>query len=77
METTSEEFLGKNALDLKRSTADAVIEHVGPIREEIRRLRADPVHVNQIMMKGGEKARELAEANWQEIVATVGLPPII
>lgn len=77
IEATIAEFEGKNARQLKKSTADVIVEHIAPIRGEILRLRDDPVYVNTIMKQGGEKAREMAESNWERIVEVVGLPPRI
>lgn len=70
------EFAGKNAVELKTGVADAVIAGIAPIRGEILRLRQDPGYVNQVMRKGGERARALAEVEWRRICDVVGLPPM-
>lgn len=53
--------------------ADAVIEHLNPIRERIENYLKNPDYLCSILTEGNDKARETAEKTMDEVKAKVGL----
>ncbi|KAM9342879.1 tryptophan--tRNA ligase, mitochondrial [Pholidichthys leucotaenia] len=56
----------------KGLVAEAVIQRLTPIREEIERLRTDRAHLEQVLVEGTRKARELAAPVLAEVRRKVG-----
>uniref|UniRef100_UPI003AAAF6DA tryptophan--tRNA ligase, mitochondrial isoform X1 n=1 Tax=Centroberyx gerrardi TaxID=166262 RepID=UPI003AAAF6DA len=56
----------------KSLVAEAVIQRLTPIREEIQRLRADGAHLEAVLAKGSRRARELAAPVLREVRQRVG-----
>ncbi|KAM6970208.1 tryptophan--tRNA ligase, mitochondrial [Aplochiton taeniatus] len=56
----------------KQLVAEAVIQRLRPIREEIERLRTDRGHLESLLTKGALRARELAAPVLQEVRQRVG-----
>ena len=66
------EFGGRGFGDFKPALADLAIEKLGPISDEMRRLMSDPDNIDQILTKGAERARAIAEPVLREISEIVG-----
>ena len=65
------EFAGRNFSEFKESLAALAIAQLSPIQDEMRRLMADPGHVDGVLASGAARARDLAApvlADVQEIV---------
>jgi tryptophanyl-tRNA synthetase len=62
-----------NTGKFKLVVADALNEHLGPIREEYNRLMKDPGYIQSVLNKGADKASEIAEATWKDVKYKVGL----
>jgi tryptophanyl-tRNA synthetase len=58
---------------LKKDTADALVEMLGPIRERRSELESDPGHVRALLAKGAEKASAVAGPTWRSAATAVGL----
>ncbi|XP_063070643.1 tryptophan--tRNA ligase, mitochondrial isoform X1 [Engraulis encrasicolus] len=56
----------------KQVVADAVVERLEPIRTEIQRLRDDRAHLEDVLQRGAQKARELASPVLKEVRQRVG-----
>ncbi|MCJ8732426.1 hypothetical protein PDJAM_G00210990 [Pangasius djambal] len=56
----------------KTVVAEAVVQRLEPIRQEIQRLKADRSHLESVLAKGAEKARSLAAPVMQEVRKRVG-----
>lgn len=56
----------------KQVVAEAVIQRLQPIRQEILRLRDDRAHLENILEHGAQKARELASPVLKEVRQRVG-----
>ncbi|XP_060784704.1 tryptophan--tRNA ligase, mitochondrial isoform X2 [Neoarius graeffei] len=56
----------------KTVVAEAVVQRLEPIRQEIQRLKADRSHLESVLTKGAEKARSLAAPVMQEVRKRVG-----
>lgn len=57
----------------KFKVAEALIEHLNPIREKIEDYLKHPEFLEQILSEGGEKASFIAEATLAEVKEKVGL----
>ncbi|MFI8290756.1 tryptophan--tRNA ligase [Streptomyces sp. NPDC085614] len=60
---------------LKKDTAEAVIELLGPVRERHAELAADPGEVERVLRAGAARARELARPLVDRAYRAVGLLP--
>ncbi|XP_071211074.1 tryptophan--tRNA ligase, mitochondrial-like isoform X1 [Salvelinus alpinus] len=56
----------------KQLVADAVVQRLTPIREEIERLRGDRGHLERLLAHGAQRARELAAPVLKEVHHRVG-----
>ncbi|XP_067116439.1 tryptophan--tRNA ligase, mitochondrial [Osmerus mordax] len=63
---------GMDTARYKQLVAEAVIQRLGPIREEILRLRAERGHLELLLRQGARRARELAAPTLQEVRQRVG-----
>jgi len=65
-------FGGEQFSTFKQHLADLAVAKLGPIQDEMRRLMADPGHVDRVLAKGVERARALAEPVLAETRRIVG-----
>ncbi|WP_330290275.1 tryptophan--tRNA ligase [Streptomyces sp. NBC_00576] len=61
--------------DVKRDTAEAVVELLKPVRERHRELCADPVFVEGVLRDGAERARAMARPTVDAAYRAIGLLP--
>jgi tryptophanyl-tRNA synthetase len=66
-------FAGKNFSEFKQQLADLAAEVLGRIGREMRRLVADPGHIDGILHRGSERARAIAEPNLRQVFDIMGL----
>ncbi|MCL2797041.1 MAG: tryptophan--tRNA ligase [Firmicutes bacterium] len=66
------EFAGKNYVDLKEKTAEAVIETLRPKIEAFKKLRADKNYLAALMKSGAEKAAETARKTLAKVYKKIG-----
>ena len=66
------EFGGRGFGDFKPALADLAIEKLAPIGDEMRRLMADPGHIDAILGDGARRAREVAAPVMAEVRDIVG-----
>ena len=62
-------------VECKRKLADALIEALAPIRDRRKALEADPARVEAVLREGAERARAVAGATMEEVLAAMGLAP--
>lgn len=70
-------YEGRGYGDLKKDTAEVVIDFVRPIRERVEELLADPAELSRLMALGAHKARATARhtlAGVYDAIGFVGLP---
>lgn len=67
-----EEFAGAPFSVFKPALTDLAVEKFGPIGEEMKRLMADPAHVDAILHEGAERAEALAAPVLAEVKEVVG-----
>lgn len=68
-----EEFEGKGYGDFKKALAEAVVEHLAPIREKIEMYRKDPAELQKLLDAGRDKAHEMAAKKMKLVRDRVGL----
>jgi len=68
-----QEFGGRGFGDFKPALADLAIDKLAPISEEMRRLMADPGHIDDILSDGAARACAVAEPILTEIKEIIGL----
>ena len=66
------EFAGKNYVDLKEKTAEAVIETLRPKIDAFKKLRADKTYLAALMKSGAEKAAGMARKTLSKVYRKVG-----
>lgn len=69
------DYQGKMYGHLKADLAEAVVEHLSPIRERAHELLADPGELDRLLAHGADKAREIASATLRDVYAKVGFLP--
>lgn len=62
--------------EMKQALFEYLNEHLKGPREEYNKLMAAPDHVEQVLRRGAEKAREVSRPFMDEIRAAVGLRPL-
>jgi tryptophanyl-tRNA synthetase len=68
-------YAGKMYGHLKVDTGDIVASAVGPIRERVREILADPAYLDGILKRGADRARERAEPTLRKVYDRVGFIP--
>ncbi len=58
--------------DLKAELAEAIFDHLAPIREKRLELEKNPDYVNKVIKEGAEKARAIASATLAETKRKMG-----
>ena len=59
--------------DFSARIADLAVDKLAPIAGEMRRLMADPGHIDAVLKDGGERAGKLAEATMKDVRRIIGL----
>ncbi|NQV99056.1 MAG: tryptophan--tRNA ligase [Rhodospirillales bacterium] len=67
------EFGGQGFGVFKPALADLAVDKLATIQDEMRRLMADPAHVDGIIRSGAEKARAIAEPILREVHNKIGI----
>jgi tryptophanyl-tRNA synthetase len=65
-------FAGRPFSEFKPALADLAVEKLAPINAEMRRLMADPGHVDAILKQGAERARAIADETLREVRGIIG-----
>ncbi|MGJ3265053.1 MAG: tryptophan--tRNA ligase [Salinarimonas sp.] len=71
-ESVLAEFGGANFSTFKAALVDVAVERLAPISAEMRRLTADPGHIDAILADGAEKASVMAEETMRAVKQIVG-----
>jgi len=67
------EYGGQQFSTFKPALADLAVTKLAPIAGEMRRLMADPGHIDAVLRDGGDRARKLAEATMKDVRNIIGL----
>ncbi len=66
------DFGGKGFAEFKPALADLVVEKLGPINAEMKRLLDDPAHIDAVLRNGAERARAIAAPIFDDVKRIVG-----
>ncbi|WP_372426202.1 tryptophan--tRNA ligase [Salinarimonas chemoclinalis] len=69
------EFGGANFSTFKSALVDVAVDRLAPITGEMRRLSADPGHIDAILAEGARKASEIAAGTMDAVRRIVGFGP--
>ncbi len=72
LEQVCNQFGGKEFSAFKKELADLAVATLSPMQDEMRRLMADPGHVEGVLKKGAGRAREMAAPILAEVHEIVG-----
>ena len=72
LEKSKKEFEGKNFSEFKEKLSDLVIDKIGPISEEIKKLLNDNKYLDDILVEGSKKANEIAYKKIKEMKKLIG-----
>ena len=67
------DFGGQQFSVFKPALADLAVAKLAPIAGEMRRLMADPGHIDTVLKDGGARAGKLAEATMRDVRDIIGL----
>lgn len=69
---TLSEFGGKQFSDFKKALVDVTVDKVSPITEDMNRLMADPLSIDQVLADGSARAREISEPIMRKVKEIAG-----
>ena len=72
LEKSIMEFYGKQFSEFKDKLSEVLIEKIDPISKEIKRLLNDEKYLDEILLKGFERANKIASKKIKEIKKLVG-----
>ena len=72
-ENTFDKFKGKNFSELKRDLTEVLINKIGPIRDEMKKLNNDKKYLIQILKTGSQKAQKISKKVLKEVHEVTGL----
>ena len=72
LEKSINEFNGKQFSEFKEKLSESLIEKIEPISNEIKKLLNDEKYLDEILLKGSEKADKIASKKIKEIKKLVG-----
>jgi tryptophanyl-tRNA synthetase len=72
MKETEAHFAGSGYGTLKTELAEAVIEHLRPIREKTMDLVSDATELDRLLAIGAQKANEIAESTLAKVYDRIG-----
>ena len=72
LESSVNEFNGKQFSEFKEKLSEALIEKIDPISKEIKKLLNDEMYLDQILFEGSKKADIIASKKIKEIKELVG-----
>ena len=72
LETSIENFAGKNFSEFKQELSELLVDKIVPISDEINKLLQDQSYLDSILLDGVEKANKIASKKIKNIKETVG-----
>ena len=72
LENSINEFKGKQFSEFKDKLSEIIIEKIEPISKEIKKLLNEEKYLDEILLKGSEKANKIASKKIKEIKELVG-----
>ncbi|BBX98011.1 tryptophan--tRNA ligase [Mycobacterium lacus] len=71
-----EGYAGHGYGDLKKDTAEAVVEYVNPIRARVEELTCDPAELEDVLAAGARRAQDVAGETLRRVYARLGFLPV-
>ena len=71
-EQTESEFAGRGYGDFKLAVAEAVVEHLRPIREKYEALMADRAYLDKVFETGAARAVQASRRTLEKVYRKVG-----
>ena len=71
-ENVVKEFAGAQFSKFKEALTELAVTKLGPIGAEMKRLTADPGHIDQVLADGASRARVIANQTMKEVGKIVG-----
>jgi tryptophanyl-tRNA synthetase len=68
-------YAGRGYGDLKKDTADAVVEFVTPIKTRVDELLADPAELEAVLAAGARRARDVSAKTVKRVYGRLGFLP--
>jgi tryptophanyl-tRNA synthetase len=68
-------YAGRGYGDLKKETADAVVEFVGPIKARVDELMSDLTELEDVLAAGAQRAHDVASKTVQRVYDRLGFLP--
>jgi tryptophanyl-tRNA synthetase len=68
-------YAGRGYGDLKKETAEAVIEYVSPIKARVDELTADVAELEAVLARGAQRANEVASKTVNRVYDRLGFLP--
>jgi tryptophanyl-tRNA synthetase len=65
-------YAGRGYGDLKKETAEAVVEYVTPIKTRVDELLADPAELESVLAAGAQRARDVSAKTVQRVYDRLG-----
>ncbi len=72
IDTLVDGYAGRGYGDLKKETAEAVVEFVTPIKTRVDELLADPAELERVLARGAERAREVSGKTLRRVYDRLG-----
>jgi len=72
LENSIDDFKGKQFSEFKEKLSEVLIEKIEPISKEVKKLLKDEKYLDEILLKGFEKADKIASKKVKEIKKLVG-----
>ena len=72
LEDSIKDFYGKQFSEFKEKLSEVLIEKIEPISKEVKKLLNDKKYLDEILLKGSEKADKIASKKMKEIKKLVG-----
>ena len=72
LESSIENFAGKNFSEFKQELSELLVNKIMPISEEIKKLLQDQSYLDSILLDGVEKANKIASKKIKNIKEIVG-----
>jgi len=72
LDSSIKEFQGKQFSEFKEKLSEILIEKIEPISIKIKKLLNDEKYLDEILLKGAEKADKIASKKIKEIKELVG-----
>jgi tryptophanyl-tRNA synthetase len=70
-----EGYAGRGYGDLKKDTAEAVVEFVGPIKARVHELMADRAELESVLAAGAQRAEDVASKTVRRVYDRLGFLP--